>query len=67
MMAVKGERAPLTSAPAEKNLPSPVRTVKTVSGSSLNWRMAAMVSCMSLPPNALRDLGRLNCHDLVKY
>src|SRR5205814_875053 len=61
----EGERkqgSPLlfTSAPAEKNRPSPVRTVKTVSGCSFSSLKAAMVSTMSLPPNALSDLGRLN-------
>ena len=52
--------APLTSAPAEKNLPSPVRTVKTVSGCSFSSLIAAMVSTMSFPPKAFRDFGRLN-------
>jgi hypothetical protein len=51
---------PLTSAPDEKNRPSPVRTVKTVSGCSLSSLMADMVSTMSLPPNELSDFGRLN-------
>jgi hypothetical protein len=51
---------PLTSAPAEKNLPSPVKTVKTVSGCSLSLRIASIVSTMSLPPNEFKDFGRLN-------
>lgn len=41
---------PLTSAPAEKNRPSPVRTVKTVSGCSFRTRSAAMTSGMRFPP-----------------
>lgn len=51
---------PLTSAPAEKKRPSPVSTVKIVSGCSFNTRSAAMVSAMRLPPKELRALGRLN-------
>lgn len=51
---------PLTSAPAEKNRPSPVRTVKTVLGCSLSSRIAVIVSSMSFPPNEFNDLGLLN-------
>lgn len=53
---------PLTSAPAEKNRPSPVRTVNTVLGFSLSSLIAVIVSSIILPPNAFRDLGRLNCN-----
>lgn len=52
---------PLMSAPAEKNLPSPVRTVKTVLGWSFSSRRALTVSITSFPPNELRAFGRLNC------
>ena len=58
------DNSPLTSAPAEKNLPSPVRTVKTVSGCSFSSLIAAMVSSMSFPPKAFRDFGRLNYHSI---
>jgi hypothetical protein len=51
---------PLTSAPAEKKRPSPVSTVKTVSGCVFRKRRAAMVDGMSEPPKELSDLGRLN-------
>ena len=51
---------PLTSAPALKKRPAPVRTVKTVSGWSFRTRRASMVSWMRLPPKELRALGRLN-------
>lgn len=51
---------PLTSAPALKKRPSPVRTVKMVSGCSLRTRRAEMVFSMMLPPNELSALGRLN-------
>lgn len=55
-----GRNVPRTSAPAEKNRPSPVSTVNTVSGCSFKSRMAAIVSTMSLPPKALRLFGLLN-------
>lgn len=51
---------PLTSAPAEKKRPSPVRTVKTVVGCSSSSRKAEMVSSMRFPPKELSALGRLN-------
>ena len=51
---------PLTSAPALKKRPSPVRTVKMVSGCSFKTRSAEMVFSMMLPPNELSALGRLN-------
>lgn len=54
---------PFTSAPAEKKRPSPVRTVKIVSGCSLRTRRAAMVEGMREPPKELRALGRLNWKD----
>lgn len=50
----------LISAPAEKNLPSPVRTVKMVSGCSSSSRIAVIVSSISFPPKEFRDLGRLS-------
>lgn len=56
-----GNYSPLTSAPDEKNLPSPVRTVNTVSGLSFSSRRAMTTSMSRFPPKALRDLGRLNC------
>lgn len=55
---------PLTSAPAEKKRPSPVRTVKTVFGWSFRARSAAMVELIREPPKEFRDLGRLNCGGL---
>ena len=53
-------KLPLTSAPAEKNLPSPVKTVKHVSGSSFKVRMASTVSSISFPPKEFNCFGRLN-------
>ena len=64
-MKVKARDIPLTSAPAEKKRPSPVRTVKVVSGWSLSILRASMVSGIIFPPNALSDLGRLNCLTLA--
>jgi hypothetical protein len=51
---------PLTSAPALKKRPSPVSTVKIVSGCSLRRRSAEMVFSMMLPPKEFSALGRLN-------
>lgn len=62
-----GVQLPRTSAPAEKNRPSPVRTVKTVSGSSLKPRIAAMVSSINLPPKLFSCLGRLNWEGLLDW
>ena len=50
----------LTSAPAEKKRPDPVRTVMIDVGSSFNSRIAATVSSINFPPKELRLLGRLN-------
>jgi hypothetical protein len=60
---------PFTSAPDEKNRPSPVRTVKIVLGWSFSSRIAATTSDIKLPPNALRLFGRLNYIELptVQY
>lgn len=57
---VGASNLPLTSAPAEKNRPSPVITVKTVSGFSFNSLSAEIVSTIKLPPNAFKEPGRLN-------
>ena len=55
-----GSYIPFTSAPAEKKRPSPVNTVKTVSGCSSSVLSASMMSRIKLPPKELRDFGRLN-------
>ena len=54
------DATPFTSAPALKKRPSPVSTVKIVSGCSLRTRRAEIVFSMMLPPNELSALGRLN-------
>lgn len=52
---------PVTSAPEAKNRPSPVMTVKVVSGWLSNSRRAAIVSSTRLPPKELSCLGLLSC------
>ena len=58
--AKKRSAVPDTSAPAAKNLPSPVITVNVVSGCSFNSRKAAMVSAIRFPPKEFSCFGRLN-------
>lgn len=48
------------SAPALKNRPAPVMTVKTVVGCSFSSLTAATQSAMRLPPNVLSRSGRLS-------
>ena len=50
----------VTSAPAEKNRPAPVRTVIVVAGWVSKSCRAEMVSSIMEPPKELRAWGRLN-------
>ena len=50
----------VTSAPAEKKRPAPMRTVMVVDGWVLSVWRAEMVSSIMEPPKELRDWGRLN-------
>lgn len=60
-VGVSCELTALTSAPAEKNLPSPVRTVKMVSGCLSNSLNAAITSTIRFPPKELSCFGLFNC------
>jgi hypothetical protein len=56
----------VTSAPEEKNRPSPVMIVKVVSGWSFNILNASTVSVTMSPPKEFSAFGRLNWV-LIRY